>query len=57
MVGFSSAFLFPAKKGESVTQSEIRVIDHPTQGRTQEAYIVKGWEDKRDHGSVPDSFT
>ena len=31
-------------------------IDNPTQRMTQEASIVKGWEDKRDRGRIPDTF-
>ena len=57
MVSFSSAFLFPARKQEAVPQGGIRRIDHPTRKRTQGAGIIKGWEDKRDHGRTPDTFT
>ena len=36
---------------------DIRGMDHLTRWRTQGAGIVKGWEDKRDHGRIPDTFT
>ena len=57
VVGFSSAALFPAKKWEAVTQGRNRGIDHPTQRRTQGADIIKRWEDKRDRGRIPNTFT
>ena len=57
VVGFSSASLFPARRREAVTQDGIRGIDHSTRRRTQGAGIVKGWEDKRDRGRIPDTFT
>ena len=57
MVGFNSASLFLAKKWETITKSETRGIDHPMQRITQGASIVKGWEDKQDHGYIPDTFT
>ena len=47
---FCSAFLFPARKLEVVTQGGTRRIDHPTQ--TYRADIVVGWEDERDHGPI-----
>ena len=34
-----------------------REIDHLTQRRTQGPGIVKGWEDNRDRGRIPDAFT
>ena len=59
-VGFSSASIFPVRKREAVTQGETiepRGIDHLTQRTAQGAGIVKGWEDKRDRGLTPDTFT
>ena len=56
-MGFSSAFLFLERKREAITQGGIRGIDHLTRRRTQEASIVKGWEDKQDHERIPDTFT
>ena len=32
-------------------------IDHLKQRKTQGASIVKGWEDKREHKHLPDTFT
>ena len=58
MVAFiSPAFLFPSRKRELITQGGTRGIDHPTRGRTQGAGIDIGWEDKRDRGRIPDTFT
>ena len=57
VVGFSSAFLFPGRKQEAVTQGGTRGIDHPIRRRTQGDGIVKGREDKRDRGLIPDAFT
>ena len=57
VVGFSSASLFPAKKREAVTQGGTRGIDHPTWRKPQGAGIVKGLENKRDSGSIADTFT
>ena len=60
VVWFSSASLFPARKREDVTQGgtmEPRGIDNLTRRKTQGAGIVKGWEDKRDRGAIPDMFT
>ena len=45
VVSFSAASLFPARKGDAVTQGG---TDHLTRRRTQGAGTVKGWEDKRD---------
>ena len=56
VVGFSSASL-PAKKQEAVTQGGTRGTYQPTQRKTQEAGIVKGWENKRDRGRILDTFT
>ena len=56
-VGFSSPSLFPARKWKAVIQGGTREIDHLTWRRTQEAGIVIGWEDKRDHGRIPSTFT
>ena len=53
MVGFSSASTFLARKWEAVTQGGTRGIDHLTQG----VGTVKGWEDERDRGRFPDTFT
>ena len=55
VVGFSSAFLFPARKWEAVTQSGTRGRDYLAR-RTQGASIVKGLEDKQDRGRIPDTF-
>ena len=33
-----------------------REIDQLTWRRTQGASVVKGWEDKRDRGHIPDTF-
>ena len=57
VVGISLASLFPARKREAITQGGTRGIDHPTRRRTQVAGIVRGWEDKRDHVRIPDTFT
>ena len=57
MEGFSSAFLFPAKKREAVNQGGTRGIDHLTLTGTQGTGIVKGWEDKGDRELTPDTFT
>ena len=51
MVGFGSAFLFPARKWEPVTQGGTRGIDHLMWRRTQGANIVKGWEDNEIAGA------
>ena len=42
---------------ETVTQGRIKGVDHPTRRRIQGADIVKGWDDKRDHGRIPDTIT
>ena len=57
VVSFSSAYLFPARKYEVVTQGGTRGIEHPTRRRTQGTGIVKGWEDKRNGKHIPDIFT
>ena len=60
VAGFSSASLFPAKKRDAVTHGgtmEPGGIDHLTRRKTLGAGIVKGWEDKRDRGRLPDTFT
>ena len=57
VVGFSSVTLFPARKLEAVIQGGTRGIGHPTRRKTQGDGIVKGWEDKRDLGRIPDTFT
>ena len=57
VVGFSSAFLFPARKREAVTEGGTRRIDHLTWRRSQRAGIVKDWEEKRDGERIPDKFT
>ena len=57
VMGFCSASLFPARKREAVTQGGTRRIDHLTGRKTQGAGIAKGWEDKRDRGRIPDTFT
>ena len=57
VVGFSSVYLFPARKREAVTQGRTREIDHPPQKRTQGTDTVKGWKEKRDRGHIPDKFT
>ena len=56
VVSFSSTILFLARKWEAVTQGGTRGID-PTWRKTKGAGIVKGWEDKRDRGRIPDVFT
>ena len=56
VVGLSSASLFPTRKWEAANQGGTRVIDHLTWRRTQGAGIVKGWEDKRERGRIPDTF-
>ena len=40
----------------SVTQDGTMGKGHPTQRRTQGAGIVRGWEDKRNRGRIPDTF-
>ena len=57
MVGFSSASPFPRKKLKVVTQGKTTGIDHPMWRGIQGVGIVKDWEDKRDHGSIPETFT
>ena len=57
VVGFSSASLFPTRKWKSVAQGGTRGIDYQTWRRMQGAGIVKGWEDKRDHEHIQDTFT
>ena len=57
VMGFSSASLFPVRKRDAVTQDETRgLIENPTRRRTQGAGIIKGWQDKRDSGRIPDTF-
>ena len=56
-VGFISVSLFLARKREAVTQAETRGIDHLTWRRAQGAGILKGCEEKRDRGFIPDTFT
>ena len=50
VVGFRPASLFPSRKWEAVTQGGTRGIDHLMQKRTQEAGIMKGWEEEQDLG-------
>ena len=57
VVGFSSASIFPARKWEASSRAKTTGIDHPTRRITQGACIVKGREDKRDRGYIPDTFT
>ena len=57
VVGFSSASIFPARKREAVNQNGTRGMDHLMRRRTPGAGIGKDWEDKRDHGRIPDAFT
>ena len=45
-VGFSSLSIFPVRK-----------LKAPDGEDTQGACILKGWDDKRDHGRIPDTFT
>ena len=52
VVGRISASLSPARKREAVTQCGARGIHHPARRITHGAGIVKGWEDKRDHGRI-----
>ena len=56
-VGFSSASVFSARKGEAFTQGGTMEIDHPRRRKTQEAGIVKGWEDKRNCWHIPSTIT
>ena len=42
---------------ERVTQGGTRGIGHPTWRRTQGTGMLKGWDDKRDQGCIPDTFT
>ena len=57
VVGFSIASLFQARKLGTVNQGETREIDHRTWRRPHGAEIIKAWEDMRDQGSIPDTFT
>ena len=57
VVSYSSVSLFLARKMEAVTQDRTRGIEHPTRRKTQGANIVKSWENKRDRGSISDTFT
>ena len=57
VVSFSSASLLITRKREAVTQGGTRGIDWVTWRKTQGAGIVKGWEEKRDRWSIPDTFT
>ena len=58
MLGFSSASLLPARKLEVVTKGGTRGIDYLTGRKNpiQGAGNVKGWEDKRYRGHIPDKF-
>ena len=56
-VGFSSVSLFLARILKAVTQGGTTGIENQTRRKTQGAGIVKGWEEKRDHGRIPDTFT
>ena len=49
--------LFPARKRKVVIWVETTIIDHPTRRITRGAGIVKDWENKRDHGCIPETFT
>ena len=49
--------LFPTRKREAVTHGGIRGIDYPTRRRILGSGIIKSWEDKRDRGRIPDTFT
>ena len=57
VVGFNSAFLFPVRKWEAVTQGENHRDSHPTWMITQGVGIIKGWEDKRERVRIPETFT
>ena len=68
VVGFSSASLFPTRKREAVPHNEAgsshpgwnyetKGINYLMRRKTQEAGIVKYWEDKRDRERIPDTFT
>ena len=47
----------PLKETEGSYQGgNRRTIDHPTRRITKGAGIIKGCEDKRDRGSIPDTF-
>ena len=56
MVGFSSLPILCNETRGNPTQGGTRVIDHPTRRKTQGVGIVKGWEDKRDRGSISDTL-
>ena len=43
-------------KQKAVTHGGARVINHPTRRETQGASTIKGWEDKRNRGHIPDTF-
>ena len=54
------AVLFPARKRDALTPGwnrGTRGRDHLMRRRTQEAGIVKNWEDKRDRGHIRHTFT
>ena len=57
VMGFSSVCLFPVRIREAATQGGTRGIDKTKQRKTLGAQIVKGKEDKRDHGRILDIFT
>ena len=57
VVNFRSAFLFPERKQEAVTQGGTRGIDHLMCRRTQGAGIVKDWEDKQNCSRILDTLT
>ena len=52
VVGFSSASLFPTRRQEVETTGIDPLIWRITQGAS-----IKGWEDKRDCGHIPYTFT
>ena len=57
VVGYRSASLLTARKWEAVAQGRTRGIDHSTRRKTQGASIIKAWEDKQNHGGIPNTFT
>ena len=56
VVGFSLASLFNARNGSQSPRVETTGVDHSTR-ITQVAGAVKTWEDRLDHGRIPDTST
>ena len=59
VMGLSSSSLFPARKREVVTRVEpFEQRDRPTDAEENPGNRYRqNWEDKRDRGSIPDTFT